>query len=182
MPLAQNLCASLQPFCHRITIAGSLRRNREQVSDIEILYIPRIGQRPAKDDLFATPTATNLVNAELEDWLKAGLIKRRLKENGQTIWGNHIKLAVHVASKVPVDFFAATEDNWFSLLVCRTGSRLHNEKICNAAIKLGLQWDPYEGIKDRKNGKLLFVPRSEHDLFKRLNVPYVTPPNREVMA
>ncbi len=59
------------------------------------------------------------------------------------MWGEKNKLAVHVASGVPVDLFAATEANWFNYLVCRTGPGESNIAIASAAKAMGWQWHPY---------------------------------------
>ena len=36
---AEVIQAALAPFCERIVIAGSIRRGKEMVGDIELLYI-----------------------------------------------------------------------------------------------------------------------------------------------
>lgn len=41
MPDAEFLRTTLEPFCERIAIAGSLRRGCASVNDIEILFIPK---------------------------------------------------------------------------------------------------------------------------------------------
>jgi DNA polymerase/3'-5' exonuclease PolX len=40
------------PRCERIEIAGSLRRGKPNVGDIEIFYVPRIGQVQVLGELF----------------------------------------------------------------------------------------------------------------------------------
>ncbi len=40
MPIAQRLLSALAPNCHRVELAGSLRRGRPMVGDIEIVAIP----------------------------------------------------------------------------------------------------------------------------------------------
>jgi DNA polymerase/3'-5' exonuclease PolX len=42
--VADELVQALTPRCEQICIAGSLRRGKAEVGDIEILYIPRLGQ------------------------------------------------------------------------------------------------------------------------------------------
>ena len=41
-----SLMAQLRPFSSRLQMAGSIRRRKPLVSDIEILYVPKIEQRP----------------------------------------------------------------------------------------------------------------------------------------
>ena len=53
--VAEGLVKLLKPGCRRIEIAGSLRRKKKEVEDIELLCIPKfeeasrdlVGQRPA---------------------------------------------------------------------------------------------------------------------------------------
>ncbi len=39
--IAERVMKLLKPFCDRIEIAGSLRREKEEVKDIEIVAIPK---------------------------------------------------------------------------------------------------------------------------------------------
>ena len=41
----------LRPFCHRIEIAGSIRRRRPDVGDVEIVLVPKVEQRPVPGQL-----------------------------------------------------------------------------------------------------------------------------------
>jgi len=41
-PIADKVLADLAPYCQRIEIAGSLRRKKPEVGDIEIVCIPKI--------------------------------------------------------------------------------------------------------------------------------------------
>ena len=52
--VAQALINKLEPACHRIKIAGSLRRRMELVGDIELVAIPRMDI-----DLFGSPLDTS---------------------------------------------------------------------------------------------------------------------------
>ncbi|RYD50171.1 MAG: hypothetical protein EOP83_24365, partial [Verrucomicrobiaceae bacterium] len=49
--VAGELVHLLGPVCERIAIAGSLRRDKPEVGDVEILFVPRIEERPL--DMFA---------------------------------------------------------------------------------------------------------------------------------
>ena len=65
--VADALAAELTPRCERIEIAGSLRRGKADVGDIEILYVPRIGQVRVPGELF--PRQGSLTDELLEQWL-----------------------------------------------------------------------------------------------------------------
>ncbi len=180
LEVAKELMAALRPLCEpeRFIFAGSLRRLKPEVGDIEVVYVPRIEPRPDKSDLLQPLIHTNLVNEQLDGWLEAGVITKRVGERGGTAWGASNKLAVHVAAGIGLDFFQANKRNFWTLLVCRTGSAENNTRICNAAIARGQQWDPYKGFLDRSTKELLFVPGSEQALFQYVGLPYLEPKER----
>lgn len=43
--VAQSIVAALAPSCQRIEIAGSLRRRKQEVGDIEILYVAKTAEQ-----------------------------------------------------------------------------------------------------------------------------------------
>lgn len=166
---------ALKPVAEKLIVAGSLRRRKEEVGDVEILYIPKIEPRPDPDDLLGNLVPTNLVDEVLAQFLKSGVLEKRKNVNGSEMWGESNKLARHVASGIPIDFFACNRANWWTLLVCRTGSKENNERICNAAIERGLKWNPYRGFEDRYTSELIHTPQSEQDVFARVGLEYVEP-------
>ncbi len=178
LAVAEQMKIILSAVCDKIIIAGSIRRGKSRVGDIELLYIPKLAVKPDPADLFGKPMQINLADAVIESLLADGILTKRLKEDGTQTWGPLIKLSTHTDSGIPVDFFSATPENWWTLLVCRTGSADSNMAICNAAIRLGMQWSPYEGFKDRKDEKLIFVPHSERAVFERVGLPYRKPQDR----
>jgi len=61
--IAESLMAALGPGCERIEIAGSIRRGRPDVGDIELVAIPRIEQiRDGFFDLAALDRPVGEVN------------------------------------------------------------------------------------------------------------------------
>ena len=52
--VARELCGLLEPVTSEMKVAGSLRRMKRQVGDVEIIFIPRIETRP--EGLFDTRT------------------------------------------------------------------------------------------------------------------------------
>jgi DNA polymerase/3'-5' exonuclease PolX len=180
LEVARELTAALRPLCEpeRFIFAGSLRRLKPEVGDIEIVYIPRIEHRPDPDDLLGNVVPKNLFDEQLNTWLKLGVLTRRVGPQGGTAWGPSNKLAVHTASGIGVDFFAADQRNFWTLLVCRTGSMESNTRVASAAIKLGQTWNMYRGFEDRVTGELLFVPESEEALFAHVQLPYREPKDR----
>jgi DNA polymerase/3'-5' exonuclease PolX len=178
--LADELIEMLKPFClpDRIIASGSLRRLKRLVGDIEIVYCPRKETRPKKGDMFASEE-TDLADEQLFREINAGSLAMRLNIKGQTTWGEQIKLARHVKSGIPVDFFPICEASWENYKVCRTGPKESNVAICMAAEKRGYQWKPYSaGFMDLNS--LEIVPmRSERDVFEFVGLPYFDPQDRK---
>jgi DNA polymerase (family 10) len=173
--VADALAAELTPRCERIEIAGSLRRGKADVGDIEILYVPRIGQVRVPGELF--PRQGSLTDELLEQWLAKRVLVKRPNVNGTTAWGAQNKLAVHVASGIPVDLFAATAERWFVSLVVRTGSKEMNTTLANSALRRGMQLHAYGVLENSKTGEQI-IPQSEREVFERLGVPYREPAER----
>jgi DNA polymerase/3'-5' exonuclease PolX len=172
--VADELVAELAPRCERIDIAGSLRRGKADVGDIEILYVPRIGQVHAPGELF--PKRGSLADELLNQWLAKGIIRKRPNVNGSVAWGELNKLAIHVASGIPIDLFATTMQRWFVSLVMRTGSAQSNTRLANAALRSGMQFHAYGVIQDSSGQQI--IPQSEREVFERLGVSYREPAER----
>lgn len=173
--VAAEIVARLLPVCERIIVAGSLRRRKAEVGDVEILYIPRTAVRPL--DFFATETV-NLADEELARMLSCKLIEKRTNKLGSEVWGAKNKLARH-AGGIPVDFFSATAENWWNYLVCRTGGAENNVAIASAAQRKGWKWNPY-GSGFSRGGALAgesetHAVTSEEEVFAFVGLPWREP-------
>ena len=174
--VADELAAELAPRCERIEIAGSLRRGKAEVGDIEILYIPKIGQVRMPGELF--PQTGSLTDELLNQWLAQRVLAKRPNINGNAAWwGVQNKFAVHVASGIPVDLFATTAERWFGSLVIRTGSKEMNTTLANSALRRGMQLHSYGVLENARTGEQI-IPQSEREVFERLGVPYREPAER----
>jgi DNA polymerase/3'-5' exonuclease PolX len=169
--VARELVRLLGPVAERLVIAGSLRRRKPEVGDVEVLYIPRTTPEP--DGLFDTVQA-NLADRAIQSLLDAGVLAKRLNSLDSEMWGPKNKLAVHLATGIPVDLFAATPANWFNYLVCRTGSADNNTRIATAAKSKGWTWKPYaHGFLDQHANWQRVT--SEQDVFALAGLPYLDP-------
>lgn len=147
LDVAREICNALRPCCEFnpaekrefLVVGGSLRRRKEQVGDVEILYVGKWGEVP--DGLFTQDA--DLSEHTIEGLLQKGILAKRLSQVGTETWGPKNKLAVHVASGVPVDLFATRPQYWYNYLVCRTGGASNNAAIASAAIARGLKWHNY---------------------------------------
>lgn len=173
LTLAEKIVEELRPFCERIEIAGSLRRKKETVGDIEILFIPRMEDRQM--DMFSTEPM-DLAHEELNRWLATGIVSKREGEKGTTSWGPKNKLAQH-PSGIGIDFFSTTAENWWVSLVIRTGGKETNLSLTNGAIALNMHLNAY-GSGFTKLGKVIPC-HSEEDVFRLAGVRYREPEERE---
>lgn len=177
---ANEMVEVLTPCCEpgRIVVAGSLRRGKPQVGDIEIVFVPKFETRAAAGDMFGSEVV-NWAARHLLLMLDADAIAYRWNKRGHTTWGEQIKLAVHVETNVPVDFFTSTEESWWNYLVCRTGPAESNLRIATAARALGWKWEPYSsGFMNLGDPNERKVVRSEREVFEFVGLPYEEPEGR----
>jgi DNA polymerase/3'-5' exonuclease PolX len=166
---------AMQVLCGEgyLCVAGSVRRRKAEVGDIEIVYVPLIGSRRKEDELFGTP-----VNAA-DDWLdqmaRQKVLTPRLNNLCRKTWGTRIKLVTHVPTGIPVDFFEATKGNWNNYLVCRTGPKASNVAICTAARRRGWEWHPYSPGFVSVTGRELHAVKSEAEVFEFVGMKAVPP-------
>lgn len=176
--VALELLAALTPGCERILFAGSYRRRRAEVGDLEVLYIPKRG--PAPDDFFADQAdqADGCI-ARLE---ASRILRRRLNVNGTETFGAKNKLMVHTLSGLPVDLFVATRENWFNYLVCRTGPATSNTALAAAALARGYRWQPYGAGFTRLSDGEVIPMGSEAEVFDFVRMPFLAPHRRGLDA
>lgn len=110
LALAEHLAAQLRPGCERILIAGSIRRQKREIGDIEIVAQPLLTPML---DLFCEPVAglgQSGLDAQLAQLGTGGYIKNGPRYK-QFIFGG-----------ASVDLFIATHDTWGCIATIRTGS------------------------------------------------------------
>lgn len=179
MKVAAELCAALKPVCERIIVAGSLRRRKPTVGDVEILYIGKTEVRQDPADMFANITI-NLADEAISALENSGVLERRKNVNGSEMYGPKNKLMRHRATSLPVDLFAATAENWWNYLVCRTGPGESNIAVASAAQAKGWKWNPYGSGFSRQIGLTTeqHVVTSEREVFEFVGLPYLEPEKR----
>lgn len=175
--MAKVICEALKPVTSRLIVAGSLRRKKAMVGDVEILYVPMLVELPPKDLFGKERQFRNLADEVLQRLLDERVLYPRLNVNGGKAWGERNKLAVHATSLIPVDLFSATEGNWFNYLVCRTGPLESNVAIASKAQELGWKWHPYDEGFSRPVGlgKEVRPMGSEREVFEFVGMPYKEP-------
>lgn len=179
MKVAAEICAALKPFCKQLVVAGSLRRRKPTIRDVEILYVGEFETRKHPEDMFSSVTI-NLADEAIAALEKSGALERRKNVNGSEMYGKKNKLMRHVQSGIGVDFFSTTTECWFNYLVCRTGPAESNTRIAMAAQKMGWTWHPY-GTGFSRGGAAMAGPYQEHlvsseeDVFRFVGLPYREP-------
>jgi DNA polymerase/3'-5' exonuclease PolX len=173
--VAQEIVVAMKWVCERILIAGSLRRRKETVGDVEILYIAKF--KTVQDGFFDT-AQIDLAEGLFERMLEIGYLRKRPSVKGTFAWGNKNKLGIHCRSGIPVDFFATTPEAWYNYLVCRTGPADSNKRIAMTAQKQNHTWHPYDvGFENNATGEI-FPMHSEREVFAFLGLPYYPPEER----
>ena len=159
--IALRVLELLRPHCIRCEIAGSIRREKSEVKDIEIVAIPK----PYQTGLFQDGIA-EIVN----QWQK---VKGEL-EYGKTKYTQRI-----LPEGIKLDLFFAEEGNWGNILLIRTGDWEFSKKFMGVLL-------PQNGYKQEEgflkyNGKIVFCTE-EKELFIRAGIKYIEPKNRTINA
>lgn len=170
--VALEIQHALQPSCHRILIAGSIRRNIAQVHDIELLCIPNAEPQPPRDMFGNVLRGTDMLSTTLTGFIDDHYLASR---GG---FGPLNKMLTHTASGIPIDVFSTTEANWGMSLVVRTGPALFNVSIMAHLRRLGMRGHAYGGIT-LPSGAEAPCP-TERDVFTYVGWPYI-PPRKETM-
>lgn len=154
LPLAEEIVGGLRQLkeTSKISFAGSLRRKKETIGDIDILVT---SQKPEK----IIKTFTSLPQV------------REILAEGPTKSSVTTKDDIHVDVRVvePISFGAALQ--YF------TGSKAHNIKLRELAVKRSLKINEY-GVFDVKTDRRVAGEREE-EIYQILNLPFIPPELRE---
>jgi DNA polymerase/3'-5' exonuclease PolX len=157
--IAVSIENQLRPFCSNIAIAGSIRRNKSWVNDIDIVAIPSNQGR----------------------FLYTLQQLGRIKVGG----GKIIRVDMKAKYGIDLDMYVATPETWATLLLIRTGSAGHNRKLCTLAKSKNmilhadgsglfeLEAQGCEGVEVRIAGD------TETSIFEKLGLPYLAPEDRK---
>jgi len=151
IPIATQLCKSLEASAERVAYGGSLRRMKEIVHDIDIL------------------AASTDVEKTMKTFLSLPFIEAVLAQ-GPT------KASVRVQDDLQVDLRVVEPKSWGAAMHYFTGSKAHNIRMRERAIKQGLKLNEY-GLFDA-NDKYI-AGAQEEEIFEKLGLPYIPPVLRE---
>lgn len=173
--VAEGLITLLRPACERIEVAGSVRRKKELVGDVELLAISKTsahGQmtfdRPRK--------VVSALDVRVGELIAKGVFAYRLNTRGYRTYGDWNKLLTHVPSGIALDLFSATVANYGMSLVVRTGPKDFNIRMMARFRALGLRGHAYGGVTGL-DGLEIACP-TEEEVFRLLQWAYVAPEKR----
>ena len=136
---------------NKIEVAGSLRRKKETIGDIDILITSK---NPGKVMDFFTKMD------DIEDVLAKGPTKASVRLEG-----------------IQADLRVLPEKTYGAALLYFTGSKQHNIALRKIAIKKGMKLSEY-GLFNKKTNKLL-AGKTEEECYKKLGLKYIDPEIRE---
>ena len=143
--IAEEVLKRLSCYCQRIEVAGSIRRQKPVVNDIDIVLLP--------SDLW------NLYHEIM------GLGSVRMS-------GTKIQRVLHNGTQI--DIYFASPETWATLFLIRTGSKENNIRLCSIAKKKGWHLAASgDGLFD-ENGKRI-AGDSEESIYQALDLPWQEP-------
>ncbi|PXY33142.1 DNA polymerase/3'-5' exonuclease PolX [Prauserella sp. PE36] len=154
LAVADEIVAVLSavPGCERCEHAGSLRRFRETIGDVDVLA--------------AAHDSAPLMRAF-----------RELPLVAEVIVAGEKKTSIRTAEGLQVDLRVVPPSAWGAALQYFTGSQAHNVRTRVLAVHAGLKLSEY-GLFDAASGELI-VSETEDEVYDRLGLPWIPPTLRE---
>jgi DNA polymerase (family 10) len=151
-PRAQTVLEELKKLgdIRQVTLAGSLRRMRETIADVDILA--------------SSDHAENVMTAFIN-----------LPETEKVIAKRATKSSIVTRDGVQVDLRVVQPESFGAASHYFTGSKAHNIRIRSLAVDRGLKINEYGVFKDGRS----IAGRTEEEIFKSVDLPYIPPELRE---
>ena len=142
--IAAGLAEIFAPACHRFEVAGSVRRGKATVGDLEFCCIPKAGEPLApQGTLFGSPNAarSNLLWEAIETYSDGHLRLMPIKPGTEAIepdlrWPSKRPLGESKLFKlwlprqqVAVELYLVTPETWGCAFAIRTGSALFSKAL-----------------------------------------------------
>jgi DNA polymerase (family 10) len=154
MAVAEEVVGELSTVagCVDCRYAGSLRRFRESIGDVDVLAAAG-DPEPVMDAFTRLPLVAEVV------------------ARGPT------KTSVRTRRGLQVDLRVVPPQAWGAALLYFTGSKAHNVRVREIAVRKGLKLSEY-GLFQVEDGELV-VSQTEQEVYQRLGLPWIPPPLRE---
>jgi DNA polymerase (family 10) len=152
--LAEEIVAELSGLkgVGKCTYAGSLRRMVETIGDVDVL------------------AASDSPGPVMEAFATLPMVERVIA-HGET------KTSIRTRTGMQVDLRVVPPGVWGAALQYFTGSKAHNIKTREMAVRKGLKLSEY-GLFDAESGDLI-VAETEEEVYERLGLPWIPPTMRE---
>ena len=173
--VADEFIEIIRPYCEQVQIAGSLRRGKDAVKDIEIVAIPKLVSAMFGEDESGPSQLDHFIN-------ERNGVSWTLEKNGK-----RFKKINPSQYSVKIDLFVVRPPaQWGAILAIRTGpadfSRwLMTAKSKGGAMPPGLkQNDGALWIEDTYNGRLvgIYPTPTEKSYFEALGLEWIRPQER----
>lgn len=191
--IAEALLAELAPACERIILAGSIRRERPNVNDIEIVAIPRFAEEPLSGQVGLFAPATPAIRRVSCLWdrieaisdghgavmpMKPGVprIEPDPKWPEKRFAGSRYFKLYLPRTGLAVDLFMPSAESWGLILAIRTGSSEFSRALVTRWTQL-TGGHAKEGRLHRADGTLVSAPEEE-DVFRACGVEWIAPRER----
>jgi DNA polymerase (family X) len=154
LELAEGLLERLRAVSgvRRAEFAGSLRRMAETIGDVDLLV------------------AADVHEPVMEAFAELAVVDRVIAR-GET------KTSILTRSGLQVDLRVIEREAWGAALIYFTGSKAHNIRIREMAVRKGLKLNEY-GLFRADTGDLL-AAETEQEVYERLGLPFIEPTLRE---
>lgn len=154
LPIANNILEHLRKNASvkELSLAGSLRRWKDTIKDIDILATSE-NPREAMNVFVHLPYVKDVL------------------AHGPT------KSSIIIHEGLQVDLRVVEEDSFGAALQYFTGSKSHNIRLREMAMKLGLKINEYGIFREKDEKKL--GGEKEEDIYRILGLPYIPPELRE---
>jgi DNA polymerase/3'-5' exonuclease PolX len=158
-PIVEKYLDLLKPKCERIEPAGSYRREKKFINDIELVCIPK----KIYTGLFETDEA---YHPEFIELVKSFEIILGRPEDGK-----YVKIMLQEGIKL--DLFIANPNNWGLIFMIRTGSANFTKRMVTECKHNGYYVD--DGYLWRKRDNAMIAVPEEEDFFNITKLPYIKP-------
>lgn len=183
--VAAEIYGQLAPSCVRLEAAGSIRRDKADVGDIEFVAIPRYREEPAS--LWGDTSRVSVLGETLA-MLEGERPERTHSAMLERLAGGdrYVKLR-HLASGMQVDLFLVLPPaSWGVIFLIRTGPADYSQWLVTYARHMGLhvvggRLHNGLGIPGREDCTCEVIPTPEEgDVYDALGLPWIEPSERRV--
>lgn len=176
---AANMIDLLEPVCRRVAVAGSVRRKRPQVHDVDLVIWPEF-------DVVVIDHQLSLFIAEHRPAYRPAKLLHLARKLGWPEWPDTwpgivrvpvSETAVTAVERIPIELYVCDPDggNFEALLQMRTGSAEYNIRLAKRAQELGLHYVAGHGIFE---GDRRVDDGTEAGIWTALGWEYVPPERR----